>query len=332
MTRREFESVLERMRLPNGLPWTIPIVKQLSAADRRQVKRGDHIALTDHRGKILAVQRVRQIFSYPKRKYARKVYGTDETEHPGVANVYAMGDFFVGGEIWLLQRPPHNDFLKYRLSPRQIRAMFKARGWRRVVAFQTRNPIHRAHEYIQKCALEMVDGLLIHPLVGKTWGKDVPARVRMKCYELIIKNYFPKDQVVLSVFPAHMRYAGPREAVFHAIVRKNYGCTHFIVGRDHAGAPRPDGGSYYGPFDAQFIFDNFKHDEIGITPLFFDFTFYCKKCGEMVSSKTCPHDSSCHVSLSGRKVREMLTRGKFPPPEFTRPEMARILIKAYRRK
>jgi sulfate adenylyltransferase len=321
MTRADYERVVSEMRLANGLPWSLPIT--LSVSRDEGIREGEEAALMDEGGHLLGLLKVREIYPYHKEREAREVYRTTDEKHPGVASLYSQAELLVGGPITAVHLPQYKNFRAHRLTPAETRQRFAEKGWRRVVGFQTRNPIHRAHEYIQKCALEMADGLLIHPLVGETKGDDIPADVRMKCYEVLMERYYPKDRTLLSVFPAAMRYAGPREAIFHAIVRKNYGCTHFIVGRDHAGV-----GSYYGPFDAQKIFYEFKDGELGIAALFFDNTFYCKSCGGMASSKTCPHDETHHVSLSGTKVREMLRAGQAPPAEFTRAEVARILIEA----
>ena len=320
---RDYAGIVEKMRLHNGLPWAIPITLAVSGEQAKALKEQDAIALDDAQGQLIAILQQEEQYTYDKTKEAQQVYRTADAAHPGVARLMAQGEVYVAGPITLINRPAYTNFQSYRLDPAQTRAAFAAKGWRRIVGFQTRNPVHRAHEYIQKCALEIVDGLLLHPLVGWTKGDDIPADVRMRCYEILLEQYYPKDRVLLSVFPATMRYAGPREAIFHAICRKNYGCTHFIVGRDHAGV-----GKYYGTFDAHKIFDEFAPGELDITPLFFDHAFYCKTCAGMASVKTCPHDASARVSLSGTAVRALLAEGKLPPPEFSRPEVAQVLIDA----
>src|SRR5213594_1298424 len=323
MGEADHASVVDRMRLASGVVWTIPVTLGVSADEARRLAVGADVALQDEAGTTLAVLHLQETYRPDKRREVTSVYGTDDPKHPGVAAVLAQGEVYLGGRVTLLRHPADLPFPEHRLTPRQTRAAFRERGWKRIVAFQTRNPVHRAHEYIQKCALEIVDGLLLHPLVGETKGDDIPADIRMRCYEVLLENYYPPDRVLLSVNPAAMRYAGPREAIFHALVRKNFGCTHFIVGRDHAGV-----GNYYGTFDAQRIFEEFTPGELGITPLMFDNTFFCRRCDEMASVKTCPHDGDARVTLSGTQVREMLKGGVAPPIEFSRPEVARILIEA----
>lgn len=324
MTEADYRSVVEDMRLSSALPWSLPITLSASKDEVAALQTGEQAAIT-HDNRPIAVIDVEDIYRYDAKHEARLTYGTTDEEHPGVGYLYSQSPHYVGGEVTVLENVFAHEFAGYRRTPVQLREAIAERGWQTVVAFQTRNPIHRAHEYLTKCALEIVDGLVIHPLVGGTKGDDIPAETRMKCYEVLMENYYPNDRVLLSVFPAAMRYAGPREAIWHSLLRKNYGMTHFIVGRDHAGV-----GSYYGSYDAQEIFDEFEPGELGIEPLKFEHSFYCKKCGQMGSDKTCPHGKEDRVFLSGTQVRQMLTEGKEPPAEFSRPEVAQILVAAAR--
>jgi len=319
MAREDYERVVADMRLANGVPWALPVCL---AAD--EAPKGDVVALADEDGRLLATLEMHEVFEYDKEREAEQCFRTTDGEHPGVARLYDQKPLYLGGRVTVFERVPPS-YPELALDPAETRATFAERGWRRVVGFQTRNPIHRAHEYLTKGALETVDGLLIHPLVGDTKSDDVPADVRIECYRVLLANYYPADRVVVSAFPAAMRYAGPREAIWHAICRKNYGCSHFIVGRDHAGV-----GSYYGSYEAQLIFDDFEAHELDIEPMFFEHAFWCKVCGQMATPKTCPHGGDDHVFLSGTKVRELLEAGELPPEQFSRPEVAEVLIQAYR--
>lgn len=325
MGKADYATVVTDMRLANGLPWAIPVTLSVSEAVAAPLQEGTLVRLDDATGRFVGVLELTEKYTYDKTHEAINVYRTDEDKHPGVKVVYDQGSVNLAGPVWLLQRDPHPQFPKYQIDPAESRAMFRERGWKTVVGFQTRNPIHRAHEYIQKCALETVDGLFLHPLVGATKSDDIPADVRMRCYEIMVEHYFPQDRVILAINPSAMRYAGPREAIFHALIRKNYGCTHFIVGRDHAGV-----GDYYGTYDAQYIFDEFEPGELGIVPMKFEHAFYCTRTGGMATSKTSPSSKEERIHLSGTKVREMLRRGELPPPEFSRPEVAAELAKAMR--
>jgi sulfate adenylyltransferase len=330
MGQRDFVSVLENMRRDNGLPWTSPIELGTDRDTAKGLTEGKTVTLRHREGDILGLLDIEQIYPHDVSSHVRKVFGTDERCHPGAQRVYGLGEVLLSGSVTVLRRLVHKEFETYYLPPRQLRRRFEQRGWKTVVAFQTRNPIHRAHEYLMKCALESADGLLLHPLVGQTKSDDLPAAIRIRSYEVLLRNYFNPDRTMMALFPAAMRYAGPREAVFHAIVRKNYGCTHFIVGRDHAGVNRPDGTPYYGSLDAQAIFDNFTEEEIGIRLFLYDAAFYCRRCEAIVSEKTAPAAQETRFSLSGTKVRELLRSGQRPPPEIIRPEVADVLIQALR--
>jgi sulfate adenylyltransferase len=319
MTRDDYERVVEEMRLGRGLPWALPVCL---AIERPPL--GDQVALADASGRLLAILEVEDVYAYDKEREAERCFRTADGEHPGVARLYAQKPLYLAGRVTVFERA-EAPFPELALDPTETRRVFAERGWRRVVGFQTRNPIHRAHEYLTKGALETVDGLLVHPLVGETKADDVPAETRVECYRVLLERYYPADRVVLAAFPAAMRYAGPREAIWHAICRKNYGCSHFIVGRDHAGV-----GDYYGSYDAQLIFEEFEPHELDIEPMFFEHAFYCRVCDQMATPKTCPHGGEDQVFLSGTKVRELLAAGDMPPADFTRREVADVLIDHYR--
>lgn len=325
LKKADYDTVVTDMRLANGLPWAIPVTLSVDEATAAPLQEGALVRLDDPSGRFVGVLELEEKYTYDKAHEAVNVYRTDDESHPGVKVVYDQGAVNLAGPVWLLQRDPHPLFPAYQIDPAASRALFRDRNWKTVVGFQTRNPIHRAHEYIQKCALETVDGLFLHPLVGATKSDDIPADVRMRCYEIMVEHYFPQERVILAINPSAMRYAGPREAIFHALIRKNYGCTHFIVGRDHAGV-----GDYYGTYDAQYIFDEFEPGELGIVPMKFEHAFYCTRTGGMATSKTSPSSQEERIHLSGTKVREMLRRGELPPPEFSRPEVAAELAKAMR--
>ena len=323
MNEADYRSVVKQMRLSNGLPWSVPITLSVTEAVADTLKEGTLVRLDTPAGDFAGILELAEKYRYSKEEEALNVYRTDDLKHPGVQVVDKSGPVNLAGEVWLLERELDVRFPQYQIDPAKSRILFKEKGWKTIVGFQTRNPIHRAHEYIQKCALETVDGLFLHPLVGTTKDDDIPADVRMRCYEILLEKYYPKERVILAINPAAMRYAGPREAIFHALIRKNYGCTHFIVGRDHAGV-----GDYYGTYDAQHIFDEFEPGELGIVPMKFEHAFYCTLTEQMATTKTSPSTPEQRVHLSGTKVREMLRAGKLPPPQFSRPEVAAELAKA----
>ena len=323
MNQKDYQGVVNEMHMASGAAWAVPVTLSVSEEVAAPLKEGSMIRLDNPDGKFVGVLELTEKYTYDKKLEAKNVYRTEEDKHPGVKVVYEQGNINLAGSVWLLERDAHPLFPDYQIDPAASRAIFRERGWKSVVGFQTRNPIHRAHEYIIKCALEIVDGLFLHPLVGATKSDDIPADVRMRCYEIMMENYFPKDRVVLAINPSAMRYAGPREAIFHALIRRNYGCTHFIVGRDHAGV-----GDYYGTYDAQHIFEDFKPGELGIIPLKFEHAFYCKITEQMATSKTSPAGKEDRIHLSGTKVRAMLRKGEVPPAQFSRPKVAAELARA----
>ncbi len=327
MGAADYKNVVENKRMARGLAWTIPVVLAVADNQADSFKPGQKALLVNASNQPVGAIHITEKYARDHENEARKVYGTPEDKHPGVAAIYREGKWLLAGDVDVLPKPEDPDYAGHQLTPAEVRAAMTAKGWNTMVGFQTRNPVHRAHEYIQKCALETVDGLLLHPLVGETKSDDIPAEVRMKCYRALLDNYYPKDRTLLSTLPAAMRYAGPREAIFHSIMRKNYGCTHFIVGRDHAGV-----GNYYGTYDAQKIFLEFTREELGIQPMFFENSFYCKACDGMASEKTCPHNGDSRLILSGTKVRDLLRAGQPLPKEFSRPEVAAILIEAMKEK
>lgn len=326
MCRDDYNHVLEFMRLKSGLPWPVPIVLGVTPDQADEFDTDAQIALKDANGTVLAILYLREKYTVDKEREAAKVFRTTDPNHPGVQLLLQRPTVLLGGDIDVVNLPIPLEYADYRLTPIETRHAFEQRGWRRIASFHTHNPIHRAHEYLQKCALEICDGLLVHPLITECESEDLPVDVLMRCYETLLEEYFPLERVMLSIFPGARRFAGPREAVFHAITRKNYGCTHIIIGRNHA-----DVGSYYGAYDAQDIFKEFGPHELEITPLFFEDAVYCRRCMGMVTVKTCPHSADHHVTMGGTRLREMLQAGQDIPPEFARPEIVQVIREALQR-
>jgi sulfate adenylyltransferase len=327
MRQEDYDGVVETMHLNDGTLWPIPITLSADKNKADGIKINDEIALIDDEtDELMGTMKVEQKFKYDKKHEATNVFRTDDEAHPGVAKIYAQSEIYLAGPVKVLSESEYPDrFREYYARPAETRAIFAQMGWNTVAGFQTRNPIHRSHEFVTKIALEVSDGILIHPLVGKLKADDIPADIRMKCYEVLLENYYPKDRVVCKVYPMEMRYGGPREAVLHAIFRQNFGCSHLIIGRDHAGV-----GNYYGPFDAQKIFEEIEEDELEIKPLNIDWTFWCYKCEGMASMKTCPHGKADRLLISGTKLREMLASGERPAKEFSRPEVIDKLMEYYK--
>jgi len=328
MVQQDYKEVIDNMHLSDGTLWPIPITLSVTKEEAKNISLEEEIGLIDdENNELMGIMKVLDKYDYSKEYEAEQVFLTKDVAHPGVKKVYEQKDVLLGGKLKALSEGPYPELYgSYYARPAETREIFLKKGWSTISAFQTRNPMHRSHEYCTKIALEVSDGIFIHPLVGKLKSGDIPAEIRMNCYEVLLKNYYPEDRVVLKVYPMEMRYGGPKEALLHAILRQNYGCSHLIVGRDHAGV-----GDYYGPFDAQKIFTEIKPGELHIQPLNIDWTFWCSKCDGMASMKTCPHDNKYRVLISGTKLREMLSKGHIPPKEFTRPEVAKILIDYYKK-
>lgn len=323
MGQEDYESVLERGRMANGLPWTLPPTFAPTEDDlAKGLERGERVALADERGKVYAVLEITDKYRYDKEERAEKLFGTKDRRHPGVDSIYRnMGETCLGGPIWMIERPSWGPFERYQLEPADTWRLFEERGWRTIVAFQTANPIHRGHEYLQKCALEIFDGLFIHPVVETTRRAYFRNEFRLHAYQVAIRNYYPSDRVLMAPLRVVMNYAGPKEAILHAIIRRNFGCTHFIVGRDHAGF-----GNFYDPYAAQRIFDEYEAEELGIEPLFFQESFYCARCGNVATEKTCPHGEGYRIGMSGTGIQDVLRYGYIPPKEVMRPEVVQIAI------
>ncbi len=324
----DYRSVVHDMQLQDGLLWPIPITLSVSKEEGKALRVGQEIALVEDKTRdILGMMTVEEKYPYDKKDEAKNVFQTNDENHPGVKQIFHQGEVYLGGSVRALSEGNYPEKFSEFARPKETRKIFTDLGWKTVAAFQTRNPMHRSHEYLTKIAMEICDGIFIHPIVGSLKTDDIPAEIRMKCYHALIHNYYPKDQVVLKVYPMEMRYAGPREAILHAIIRQNFGCSHLIVGRDRAGV-----GNYYGPFDAQYIFDELKPNVLYIKPLRLDWTFWCYKCGGMASTKTCPHTLQDHCIISGTELRKMLSQGKKPPAESSRPEVLQILTDYYKNK
>ncbi len=317
--QEDFERVISKGRLANEVAWTMPTVLDVDDETAKKMKEAGDVLLKDPQGTGMAILHVEETFSFDKEKMVLGVYGTVDTKHPGVEKTNAMKEILVSGKIDLIQRPEETEIRKFRMTPSQTRKVFEDAGWKTIVAFQTRNPPHVAHEMLQKTAITTRDGVFVNPLVGRKKSGDFVDQVIVKCYETLIKHYYPQNRCKLATLHTEMKYAGPKEAIHHAIMRQNYGCTHIIIGRDHAGV-----GNYYDPFAAHKIFDYYP--DLEITPVFFPAFFYCKKCLTYTNQKACPHDAELREQISGTKLREMIQEGKTPSEFILRPEVSKIIL------